>query len=286
MNPRDRYLPGVPCWVDTAQPDPAAAAEFYGALFGWQLEDVMPPAAPGRYYIATLDGLDVAGIGAEPDDESATASAWTTYIAVEDADAVSAAVSDAGGKVIAAPMDVSDAGRMAVVADPYGAVFALWQAGARIGAQLVNAPGTVNFNDLSTPDVAGAKAFYGAVFGWAVLTVPMGDDPGMMWTLEGYGADLDRLNPGTLQMQEDIGAPPGFEDVVASLSPVAEGTSARWDVTFSVDDCDAVAARAAQLGGKICVEPFDAGPVRTAQLADPAGATLTISRFYPERLSA
>lgn len=285
MKPRDRYLPGVPCWVDTAQPDPHVAAEFYRALFGWEVEDVMPPDAPGRYYVATLDGLDIAGIGSQPDD-APTAPAWTTYIAVDDVDAGVAGVSDAHGKVLTGPMDVSDAGRMAVVTDPAGAEFCLWQAGRRIGAQLVNAPGSVNFNDLSTPDVDGATAFYGAVFGWEVLTIPMGDEQGMMWTLEGYGADLDRLEPGTLDGQADMGAPAGFENVVASLSPIeaTDGSRARWDVTFAVDDCDGVAAQAAQLGGDVLVEPVDVGPVRTARIADPAGAALTISRFYPERL--
>lgn len=285
MKPRDRYLPGVPCWVDTTQTDPDAAAEFYGGLFGWELEDVMPAGAPGRYYIAKLEGLDVAGIGSPPD-EAPIAPAWTTYIAIDDADTAAKAVTKAHGSVLTEPIDASDAGRMAVVADPAGAVFCLWQAGRRIGAQLVNAPGSVNFNDLSTPDVDGARAFYGAVFGWDVLTIPMGDDAGMMWTLSGYGADLDRLEPGTLARQQEMGAPAGFEDVVASLSPIdaTAEARARWDVTFAVDDCDAVAARAAQLGGEVRVEPTDAGPVRTAQIADPAGATMTISRFYPERL--
>ncbi|MGH9272301.1 MAG: VOC family protein, partial [Ilumatobacteraceae bacterium] len=143
MKPRDRYLPGVPCWVDTSQPDPDAAGEFYRALFGWQLEDVMPADAPGRYYIASLDGLSVAGIGSPPDDTPA-APAWTTYIAVDDVDAGATAVTDASGRVLSGPMDVSDAGRMAVVSDPAGAEFSLWQAGGRIGAQLVNAPGSVN----------------------------------------------------------------------------------------------------------------------------------------------
>ncbi|MGH9270275.1 MAG: VOC family protein [Ilumatobacteraceae bacterium] len=284
MTPRDGYLPGVPCWVDTGQPDPQAATEFYAALFGWDFEDLMPAEVPGHYFIARLGGLDVAAIGSQqPGDD--TPAAWTTYIAVADADESARAVTAAGGTVMVEPMDVMDAGRMAVVADPAGATFSLWQAGRTKGAQLVNAPGTVNFNDFSTPDLDAAAAFYGAVFGWEVLRFPDDVGGGEMWALRGYGDDLERLEPGTRQRQREMGAPDRFEDVVASVVPLdAPEEQARWDVTFAVDDCDTIAARATELGGEVRVEPYDVGPVRTAQIADPAGARLTIGRFYPERL--
>ena len=128
----DRYIPGVPCWIDSLQPDPAAAADFYGALFGWELEDVMPPEAPGRYYMARLPGGDVGAIGSAP--EGMSTAVWNTYIWVESADETAAKVREAGGTVLEEPFDVFDAGRMAICADPEGAPFSVWQAGRNRGA--------------------------------------------------------------------------------------------------------------------------------------------------------
>src|SRR5579871_1904552 len=110
MPDRDRYIPGVPCWVDTSQPDPQAAAAFYGGLFGWEFEDAMPPGAPGAYLIARLHGGDVAAIASAA--EGATTAAWSTYVWVEDADETAAKVRAAGGDVLMEPFDVMDAGRM------------------------------------------------------------------------------------------------------------------------------------------------------------------------------
>src|SRR4051794_16752932 len=121
----DRYIPGVPCWVDTTQPDPEAAVAFYGALFGWKLENVMPPDSPGKYYTARLGGGDVAAIASAP--EGSSPAVWNTYVWVESADETAAKVGEAGGRVVTAPMDVGDAGRMAVFADPAGAEFSVWQ---------------------------------------------------------------------------------------------------------------------------------------------------------------
>jgi hypothetical protein len=171
---------------------------------------------------------------------------------------------------------------MAVCADPAGAVFCLWQAGEHRGAEVVNEAGSVNFNDLNTRDREGAEAFYGAVFGWEVL--PMGGDFAM-WTLPGYGDFLEEINPGTLQGQADMGAPPGFANVVASLNPLPEDqpdTPPRWSLTFAVEDADATAAKAAELGGTVLVEPFDAPWVRMTVISDPQGATFTASKFVPE----
>src|SRR5213080_4887858 len=124
MRERDGYIPGVPCWVDTSQPDPEAAVAFYSGVFGWEVEDVMPPDAPGRYFMARLRGRDVAAISGSDGPPS-----WSTYVCVDDADSAATRVRDAGGTVISEAFDVMDAGRMAVFADPEGAVFSVWQPG-------------------------------------------------------------------------------------------------------------------------------------------------------------
>ena len=126
MPDRDGYIPGVPCWVDTSQPDPEAAAAFYGGLFGWELEDTMPAGSPGKYFMARLRGGDVAAVGSLPDEAPAVA-AWNTYVWVASADETAAKVLAAGGRVLMEPFDVFDAGRMAIFADPEGAVFGVWQ---------------------------------------------------------------------------------------------------------------------------------------------------------------
>jgi len=283
MLDRDGYPPGVPCWVDIAPPDPEAALAFYGGLFGWEFEDRMPPDAPGHYFVAGLDGLDVAAVGSAPDGPPTTP-AWNMYICVESADATAAKVVDAGGQVLAEPFDVLDAGRMAVCTDPSGAVFSIWQARGHRGAQSVNAPGTWNFSDLSTRDPDGAEAFYGAVFGWEAT--PFEGDGPTMWRMPGYGDFLELRDPDVRSRQDDVGAPPGFEDAIAWLMPMTsdqfpDDVPLHWSVTFAVDDTDAVVARASELGGNVLVPPFDAPFVRSAVISDPQGAVLTASKFVP-----
>jgi uncharacterized protein len=281
MPERDGYIPGVPCWVDTIQPDPEAAAEFYGGLFGWEIEDVMPPGTEGTYLMARIRGGDVAAIGSPPEGAPPMAM-WNTYIWVDDADATAAKVRETGGNVLTEPFDVMDAGRMAVFADPEGAVFSVWQARNQKGAQVVNEPGALNFNGLGTRDAASAKAFYGAVFGWETMTVGGGNE---MWTLPGYGDHLEERTPGLREMVASMGGPPGFEDVVASLNPIPDDqpdVPPHWSVTFATDDADATAAKAAELGGTVVVPPFDAPWVRMTLIADPAGATVIASQFVPE----
>ena len=283
MNMRDGYVAGVPCWIDTSQPDPRAAAEFYGGLFGWELEDMMPPDAPGHYIVGRLHGGDVAAIGSQPQD-APPRPMWNTYIWVDSADGTAEQVQAAGGTVLTAPFDVMDAGRMAVVADPEGAVFSLWQAGRHRGAQVVNEPGSLNFNTLNTRDPEGAKAFYGTVFGWDALGVE-GGSGGAMWALRAYGDHLEQRDPGLRERMAGAHAPPRFEDVVASMAQIAADqpdVPAHWSVTFAVDDADATAARAAELGGRVLVAPFDAPWVRMAIIEDPQGAVFTASKFVPE----
>lgn len=280
MHQRDRYIPGVPCWADTNQQDPEAAVAFYGELFGWDLEQVMPPQSPVKYYIARLRGGDVAAIGSAP--ERGDSPAWNTYIWVQDADATAARIQAAGGRLIDGVYDVMGAGRTAVCSDPEGAVFRLWQAGDHRGARIVNEPGSVNFNGLHTGDPEGARSFYGSVFGWEAL--PMGGGA-QGWRLPGYGDFLEERDPGLRERLAEMGAPAGFEDVVATLTPLGDDQAympAQWSVTFAVEDADAVAAAAAQRGGHVVTPPFDGPWVRMTVIRDPGGATFTASRFSPE----
>jgi uncharacterized protein len=281
MSGHDRYIPGVPCWIDTSQPDAGAAREFYGGLFGWDFEEVMPEDVPMEYAIAKLGGEDVAGVGSQPPGGGQGPVVWSSYIWVEDADATAAKVSEAGGNVLMGPDDVMEAGRIAVFTDSQGAVFGVWQAGNRGGAAVVNEHGSLNFNNLSTPDVERAAAFYGAVFGWELLSVA--GTP--MWALPGYGDFLESRTPGLRARMAEMGAPERFEDVVAGMVPRAPDQAAEpsyWGVTFAVDDADGVATRATELGGTVLVPPFDAPWVRMTVVTDPQGATFTASQFVPE----
>jgi hypothetical protein len=267
--------------VDTAQPDPDAAVEFYGPLFGWELEDSMPPEAEGKYFMARIGGSEVAAIGSIP--EAAPQQAmWNTYVWVDSADDTASKVSAAGGNVVMEPFDVMDAGRMAVFTDPEGAMFFAWQANQNKGAQLVNEHGTVNFNDLNTRDPDGAKSFYGSVFGWGTLELPGGFQA---WTLPGYADYLERDNPDLRKNMTEVGAPEDFANVVATLVSIPDDqpdNPPHWNVTFAVDDADAIAERASELGGKVVVPPMDAPWVRMTVIADPQGATFTASKFVAE----
>jgi predicted enzyme related to lactoylglutathione lyase len=276
MPERDGYLPGVPCWVDTSQPDPEAAVGFYSGLFGWEFEDVMPPGSEGKYFIARLRGGDVAAVGSIPAGAPPMAM-WNTYIWVDGADDTASKATDAGGRVLMEPFDVTDAGRMAVLADPEGAAFCVWQAKDHKGAQIVNEPGSLNFNILNTPDAEAAKRFYGAVFGWTTLDLGNGE----FWTLSAYGDYLERLTPGIRSMTAETGAA-GFEDVVAAIRPIDDEAPAHWGVQFSTDDADSTAAKAKELGGEVVAPPVDVPWARLTVIRDPQGATFVASKFVPE----
>jgi predicted enzyme related to lactoylglutathione lyase len=302
MPERDGYVQGVPCWVDVSEPDPEAAVDFYRGLFGWAFEDFMPPSADGRYFLARGEAAsssifdtsgaqrngDVAAVRSIPDSEPAAAT-WNTYFWVDSADEAAAKVRDAGGSIVAEPFDFMDACRMAVFTDPEGAAFRVWEAVGHKGARLVNDPGSLVFNGLNTRDVEGARSFYGSVFGWQTTGIGGG---AVGWTLPGYGDWLEREHhPGLRRQMAEAGAPAGFEDVVARIIPSADDqpdVPAHWSVTFAVDDADASAARAAELGGRVIVPPFDAPwstptyTIRMTVIADPQGATFSASKFIPE----
>jgi hypothetical protein len=280
MPERDGYIPGVPCWVDTNQPDPEAALPFYSGLFGWDFEDVMPADAPGHYFTGRIRGGNVAAVSSIPEGAPPVAM-WNTYIWVDSADDAAEKVRAAGGQIVSEPFDVMDAGRMAVCADREGAVFSLWQPKNHKGAGVVNEHGALNFNGLATRDPEAAKDFYGAVFGWQ--TLPLSGSVG--WTLPGYGDHLEERTPGLRKMQAEMGGPEGFIDVVAALNPIAgddSETPPHWSVTFGVDDADDAARKASELGGEIVSGPVDAPWSRTVVIRDPQGAIFIASQFVPE----
>jgi predicted enzyme related to lactoylglutathione lyase len=295
MPERDGYITGVPCWVDASEPDPEAALDFYGGLLGWEFEDVMPPGADGKYFMARVEAPgssifgtsddvrkgDVAAVGSTPPG-APPAATWNTYIWVDSADDAASKVREAGGAVVTEPYDVGDSCRIAAFSDPEGAVFCVFEPKQHRGARVVNDPGSLNFNGLNTRDAGGAKSFYGSVFGWETLDMGGGAE---MWTLPGYGDHLEGYNPDLRKQMEEAGAPERFEDVVATINPIPDDqpdTPAHWSVTFAVEDADAAAARAAELGGRVLVPPFDAPWVRMTVIGDPQGATFIASKFAPE----
>jgi uncharacterized protein len=270
MSQRDGYEPGVPCWVDTWQPDAEAAVKFYTELFGWEPEQTIAADSPGKHFICKLRGRDVAAVGSRPAaDPTPPSPVWGTYVWVESADGSARKAAEAGGRVVIEPFDSLDGGRMAVVADPAGAVFGVWQPGQHRGAELVNEPGAWSMSALHTRDPEGVKSFYGDLFGWRTETFAMGDDEVTLWRLPGYeGGEPTQPVP---------------RDVVAVMSPMSgdqfpDDVPAHWSVDFWVEDADATAAKAAELGGRVVAGPFDTPAFKSAVLADPQGAVFSVSK--------
>lgn len=270
MSERDGYEPGVPCWIDTWQPDTEAAVTFYTELFGWEAEDTMPPGTPGQHFMCRLRGRDVAAIASRPESSPADEAAWGTYVWVDSVDDTVAKVEAAGGRVVIEPFDALDGGRISVLADPAGAVLGFWRPGAHKGAQLVNEPGAWSMSALNTRDPEGAKAFYGTVFGWRTETVDLDATELTMWRLRGY--------VGGQPLQ------PVPRDVVATMLPIGadvpDDVPPRWSVDFWVGDVDRTAERAAELGGQVETAPYDipSAGLRQALLADPHGARFSVTR--------
>jgi uncharacterized protein len=270
MQLRHEYPAGVPCWVDIASPDPQETARFYAGLFKWEIDD------RDGYRVGRRHGGDVAGIGSlVPGD---TAAVWHTYVRVESAADAAAKVVAAGGTA-GEPYATPGIGRVAVCADPAGAAFRVFEPAGLTGAHRVNEPGTWNFNELNTGDFDAAAAFYGAVFGWETSPLAFGGENFTMWTRPGYGEFLETIDPGVRKRHADGGAPPGFTDAVAWMQGLTGGAAPHWSVTFSVDDTEAVAAKAEELGGSVVVPPFNAGVAIVAQLRDPHGALFTASKY-------
>jgi predicted enzyme related to lactoylglutathione lyase len=272
MSEQDRFVPGVPNWVDLTTPRPQAAQDFYSGLFGWSFDDGGPAPGGGQYLLARLpDGAVGALVQGEP-------AGWNSYVLVDSVDDTAERVRAAGGRVLAEPVDVEQ-GRVLAFSDSQGAELRAWEPRGRRGSDVVNAHGSVNFNDLHTRDIDAAAAFYSAVFGWRLLDMGGGM---AMWALGAYGDHLELRNPGTRESYASMGGPKGFEDVVASISPVDDdSTPAHWGVTFSVDDADGCAARAVELGGRVLAGPLVAPWVRMAVLQDTEGASFVASQFVP-----
>jgi hypothetical protein len=252
MPERAEYAPSTPNWVDLQTTDQDAAKRFYGELFGWAFDD-MPMGDGAVYSMAQLKGKDVGAIAPLGDQAAAGVPPhWNSYVSVSDVDASVALVAPAGGTVFMAPFDVLDAGRMAVVADPTGAVIALWQAKNHFGASLVNEAGAYAWNELVTPDVPKAADFYKKVLGWDAQSAP-----GMEYT----------------EFKVD-GA-----SIAGAMNPPMPGMPPFWGIYFSTDDTDATVAKAKLLGGSVIAEPMDIEPGRFAVLADPQGAMFSVMKM-------
>ena len=252
MPERTHYAPGTPSWVDLASPDVEASKRFYSALLGWDAETSDDPNA-GGYTMFSLGGKSVAGLGpALPDRPPA----WSSYVTVEDADATVAAARAAGGSVFLEPMDVLDAGRMAVIADPTGAALSLWQPRAHIGAGLVNEPGTLCWNELQARDLATSQAFFEKLFGWKGEPLE-GPVEYVNWMLGGESIG------GMLKIGDDM---------PAELPP-------HWAVYFAVASCAETVAKAEELGATIAVPPTEIQPGTFSVIIDPQGASFHVLEF-------
>jgi predicted enzyme related to lactoylglutathione lyase len=250
MGERTSHKPGTISWTDLATTDQTAAKEFYAALFGWEYDD--QPAGEGvTYSLAKLGGRSAAAISPQQPDETAQGIPphWNVYVTVEDVDASTEKVGEAGGRVLAGPFDVFDAGRMTVLADPAGAVLCLWQAGTSIGAEIVNEPGTLTWADTATTDAEAARAFYESLFGWRFDQMSEEPPYWVIWNGE-------RTNGGMTVPPPDV--------------------PANWFPYFAVEDVEATMEAAQAAGGQPFVGPVDVPNGRFALIQDPQGATFAV----------
>ena len=249
------YTPGTPSWVELSSPDVDGSASFYGGLMGWSATEAGPAEETGGYRMLQQDGQNVAGLMGHMQEGQPTA--WATYISVADAEETAGKVKAAGGSVMIEPMDVMDIGRMAVFADPTGGVFGVWQPKTFTGADLVNAPNSLCWNELLTRDTDSAKAFYSAVFGWDAgrPSFPGAPDSYTVWELAG------KQIGGMMEMTD--------EHFPSEVPP-------HWGVVFAVADCDAMIAKAPELGGTVRMGPMDMPIGRFAGMIDPQGASFTV----------
>jgi uncharacterized protein len=250
MGERTEHAPGTFSWVDLNTPDPEGAKRFYEPLFGWESEDF--PAGEGRTYTTLRRrGKDVAGLF-EMDVEGIPPS-WTSYVTVDDVDAQAEAAKSLGGSVMQGPFDAMEAGRMVVIADPEGAVLALWQPKQSIGATLVNEHGSLTMNQLNSSDPEGSQRFYEELLGWRFEALDTGDGP-PFWSV--YNGDT--LNAGMMPLPE--GAP----------------MPSHWLAYFACDDLDAAQSTVAEGGGQVVVPPTTIPAGRFLVAQDPQGAFLAL----------
>jgi uncharacterized protein len=251
----DGNPPGVFSWVELSTTDQSAAKSFYASLFGWVALD--HPMGPGDFYtMFQLEGRNAAAAYTMREDERSQGIPphWLLYVAVESADAAASRAAELGGKVLAPPFDVMDAGRMAVMQDPTGAVVSVWQANRHQGLGITGVDGTLCWADLNTPDPPRAGKFYADLFGWK-LEVTQRDSSGYLHIKSGD--------------QFIGGIPP--------LSLQTPGLPPHWLLYFQVADVDATAAKAESSGAKFRVPPITLeGVGRFAVMADPQGAVSAI----------
>jgi hypothetical protein len=227
--------------------DVAASKTFYGRLFGWGFED-QPTGDDNAYTLCTKGGKSVAGMMKAGEGMPVC---WTSYVTVSDVDATAEKIPKAGGQVMQPPFDVMDAGRMAVIMDPTGAVLCIWKPNQHIGAQLVNENGTFTWSELMTPDIDKAAAFYREIFGWTAVPFE-----GMNYTVFNNAAG---------------------RGVAGAMNPPMEGMPTYWGIYFSVDDCDGTVADAQKAGATVLMPPTDMeGVGRMAALQDPQGAVFSV----------
>ena len=247
----ESYAPGSFCWAELATSDAAAAKRFYAEMFGWTAVDV--PMTEGVYTLLKSEGNDAAALcPAQP----GVPVHWGVYFSVASADQSAAQVAPYGGKLIAGPFDVMDVGRMAVCQDPQGAMFSLWQAGRHIGATYGGPLNKVSWPELATTDPAGAAAFYTRLFGWK--------------TKPETGVE-------TAEYTEWVNGRASMGGMLPMRGDQWKGVPPHWMVYITVANCDERAARAGQLGGKVCVPPTDIPNVgRFSTVSDPQGAVFSI----------
>lgn len=265
MSERTEYAVGEFTWVDLTTPDTEAALSFYGELLGWEGELAGPVEVAGGYGFFMSDGKMVAGYG--PVMSEGQPPAWTGYVKVASADETAEKAKQAGGQVLAGPMDLpNDAGRMAVAMDSAGAVFAFIQQGGRaVGAQIVNEPGSWTWNQLATPDLEQAAKFYGDVFGWRLEASEGAPTGYSMWHVEGQRW------------------PEGMAGAMPLGAQMPEGTPPHWMVFLGIENADAAAETVKANGGRVLLEPLDIPAGRFLIASDPFGAPFgAIQPNYPE----
>jgi predicted enzyme related to lactoylglutathione lyase len=255
------HRPGTFSWVDLAAHDVDAAERFYTQLFGWTADRTQfGPDADDVYVTLRKDGHDAAALYAMDPTQKAQGMppAWLSYVTVESADEAASRARVLGATVLADAFDVMDVGRMALIGDPEGAMFAAWEPGKHIGAGIMNEPGALCWNDLATRDLEGASQFYAALFGWTPQ--PRTGTP----------------RPYTTLMNGDAPAGGG----IYAMPPEMAGTPPHWAPYFAVEDADASVRRAGELGAKVGMAPHDLpGVGRFAMLRDPQGAEFYVIRL-------
>lgn len=249
--PHARRAPGTPCWVSLMAHGLAATEEFYGELFGWEFRP--GPQQLGPYVRALLDGREVAGMGQLPPDHRLPI-AWTPYLASQDVDQTADTVRECGGTVAVGPLDAAEAGRLAIAADPSGAVFGIWQGSAHLGTAISGVPGTPAWNELVTFETESVSKFYATVFGYEREPV--------------VSADFDYV---TLHL---AGRPVAGLHGVGHALPRDRGP--HWQTYFEVADADATVRQVADLGGRVVRQPHNSPHGRVATVADPEGAEFSV----------